>query len=38
MVKFAYKNIKNTTIGQISFEQNWGYHPRVFYEDDVGST
>ena len=35
MAEFAYNNIKNASIGHISFELNCGYHPPVFYKKDI---
>ncbi len=35
MAEFAYNNIKNANIGHTPFEFNCGYHPRVFFEEDV---
>ena len=35
MVEFAYNNAKNANIGQTSFKLNCGYHPRVFFKEDV---
>ncbi len=37
MVEFAYNNAKNTSIGHTLFELNCGYHPRVFFKEDVDS-
>ena len=37
MAEFAYNNIKNTSTSQIPFELNCGYHPRVFFEEDIDS-
>ena len=37
MAEFAYNNAKNTSTGYISFELNCGFHPRVFYEEDIDS-
>ncbi len=35
MAEFAYNNAKNANTGHTSFELNCGYHPRVFFEEDV---
>lgn len=35
MVEFVYNNAKNANTGQIPFEFNYGYHPRVFFKDDA---
>ena len=35
MAKFAYNNAKNTSTGQTPFELNCGFHPRVFFKDDI---
>ena len=35
MAEFAYNNAKNTSTGFTLFELNFGYHPRVFYEEDL---
>ena len=35
MVEFAYNNAKNASTGYIPFELNCGYHPCVFYKEDV---
>ena len=35
MAEFAYNNIKNTSIGYMLFKLNYGYHPWVFYEEDL---
>ena len=37
MAEFAYKNTKNASIGHTPFELNCGYHPKVFFEEDVDS-
>ena len=34
MTKFAYNNIKNTSIGYTLFELNCKYHLYVFYKED----
>ena len=36
MAKFAYNNAKNASTGYTPFELNYGYHPRVSYEEDLG--
>ena len=35
MAEFAYNNAKNASIGHTPFELNCGYHPRVFYKEDL---
>ncbi len=35
MAEFAYYNAKNTSTGHTPFKLNCGYHPRVFFEEDV---
>ncbi len=35
MAEFAYNNAKNTSTGHTPFELNWGYHLKVFFEEDV---
>ena len=35
MAEFAYNNAKNASTGFTPFELNCGYHPRVFYEEDL---
>ena len=35
MAEFAYNNAKNASTGYTSFKLNCGYHPRIFYEEDV---
>ena len=35
MAEFAYNNTKNASTGHISFEFNYGYHPRVSYKKDL---
>ena len=35
MAEFAYNNAKNASISHTLFELNFGYHPRVPYEEDV---
>ena len=35
IAKFAYNNVKNTSIGYMSFKINGGYHPHVFYKEDI---
>lgn len=37
MVKFAYNNVKNTSINYIFFELNFGYYLGIFYKKDVNS-
>ena len=35
MAKFAYNNAKNASTGHTPFELNYGYHPRMSYEEEV---
>ena len=35
MAEFAYNNAKNTNIGQTPFKLNCGFHPQVFFEDNI---
>ena len=35
MAEFAYNNTKNTSIGHTLFKLDCGYHPKVFFEEDV---
>ena len=35
MAEFAYNNAKNASTSYTPFELNCGYHPRVFFEEDV---
>ena len=35
MAEFAYNNTKNASISHILFEFNCGYHPRVFFKENV---
>ena len=35
MAEFAYNNTKHASIRYIFFELNCGYHPRVFYKEDI---
>ena len=35
MAEFAYNNAKNTSIGHSLFKLNYGYYPRVSFEEDV---
>ena len=35
MAEFAYNNAKNTSSDYTLFELNCGYHPRIFYKEDV---
>ena len=37
MAKVVYNNAKNTSTGYNSFEFNYGYHSKVFFEKDVNS-
>ncbi len=35
MVDFAYNNAKNASTGHTPLKLNYGYHHRVFFEEDV---
>lgn len=35
MAQFAYNNVNSTSNGCTFFELNCGYHPRVFFKEDV---
>ncbi len=35
MAEFAYNNTKNASTGHTPFELSCGYHPKVFFEEDV---
>ncbi len=35
MAEFAYNNAMNASTGHTPFELNYGYHPRVSFEEDV---
>ena len=35
MADFAYNNTKNASTGHTPFELNYGYHPRISYEEKV---
>ncbi len=35
IAEFAYNNAKNASIGHTPFELNIGYHPKVFFKEDV---
>ncbi len=37
MAEFTYNNAKNASTGHTPFKLNYGYHPRVFFEEDVDS-
>ena len=37
MAEFAYNNAKYASMGYTPFELNCGYHPRIFYKDNVDS-
>ena len=37
IAKFAYNNAINASIGYTLFELNCGYHPRVFYKENLDS-
>ena len=35
LAEFAYNNAKNASTGHMPFKLNCGYHPQVFFEDNV---
>ncbi len=35
MIEFVYNNVKNASTGHIPFEINYGYHPKVSFEEDI---
>ncbi len=35
MTEFAYNNAKNASTGHTPFKLYYGYHSRVFFEEDV---
>ena len=35
MAEFAYNNVKHASMGYMPFELNFGYQPRVSYQQDV---
>ena len=37
MAEFAYNNTKNASTGYTPFKFNCGYHPYVFYVENVNS-
>ena len=37
MAEFAYNNAKNASTSHTPFELNCGYHPQVFYKEDLDS-
>ena len=37
MTKFAYNNVKNTSIGHMRFELSYGYHFCILFEEDINS-
>ena len=37
MAEFAYNNDKNASTGHTSFKLNCGFHPQVFFKDNVNS-
>ncbi len=37
MAEFAYNNGKNTSTSYTLFELNYGYHPKVLFEDETNS-
>ena len=34
MTEFAYNNVKNASNGHAPFMLNFGYHPRILYEEE----
>ncbi len=37
MAEFAYNNAKNVSTGHTPFKINCGYHPKVFFEENIDS-
>ena len=35
IIIFAYNNAKNVSTSYTSFELNCGYHPKIFFEEDI---
>ncbi len=35
MAEFVYNNAKNASTSHTSFELNYGYHPKVSFEEDI---
>lgn len=35
IAEFAYNNNKNASTSHMSFKLNYGYHPHIFFEDEV---
>ena len=35
MIEFTYNNAKNASSGYTLFELNFGYHRKVFFEEDI---
>lgn len=35
MAKFAYNNTKNIKTGYTPFELNYGYHPHIFFTENI---
>lgn len=35
MAEFAYNNTKNASIDYTSFKLNYGYHPKVFFKENI---
>ena len=35
MIEFTYNNAKNASTGHTPFELNYGFHPQVFFKDNV---
>lgn len=34
-MELVYNNAKNVSIGQTSFELNYGYHPHISFKDNI---
>ena len=37
IVEFAYNNAKNASTGHTPFELNYGYHPCIFFKEDINT-
>lgn len=37
IAKFVYNNAKNTSTGCTHFQLNCGYHPQIYYKEDIDS-
>ena len=35
IMEFAYNNAKNASTSHIPFKLNCGYHPKVFFKEDI---